>query len=253
MHGLPHGEAGFARGDDDLGRNGHGTARSKGLEGGNLSMSDSAASSTQIKPDDQRPEHPDFWCKRFGQGVTPWDAGKVPAAFADFIARQPAPLDTLIPGCGSAWEVGHLANLGWPVTALDFSPVAIARAREVLASVAPQGNFLRGAVDLVCDDFFTFSPLRPYQLIYERAFLCALPRKLWEDWGRRVAELLPSGGLLAGYFFICDQPKGPPFGILPEQLDELLQANFELLEDTAVTDSIPVFAGRERWQVWQRR
>ena len=90
-------------------------------------------------------------------------------------------------------------------------------------------------------------------LIYERAFLCALPRKLWADWGRRVAELLPPGGLLAGYFFVCDQPKGPPFGILPEQLDELLTPNFERLADAPASDSIAVFAGRERWQVWRRR
>ena len=208
------------------------------------SATDSATTPTQIKPDDQRPEHPDFWCKRFGQGVTPWDAGKVPFAFADFISRQPTPFNTLIPGCGSAWEAGHLAELGWPVTALDFSPVAVATARTVLGSAA---------VDLVCDDFFTFSPPRPFQLIYERAFLCALPRKLWKDWGQRIAELLPSGGLLAGYFFLCEQPKGPPFGILSEQLDALLTPNFTRIEDTAVDDSIPVFAGRERWQVWQRR
>jgi thiopurine S-methyltransferase len=59
--------------------------------------------------------------------------------------------------------------------------------------------------------------------------------------------------LLAGHFFICDQLKGPPFGILPEQLDELLQANFERIEDAAVVDSLPTFAERERWQVWRRR
>lgn len=207
-------------------------------------MSDTTTPPTQIKPDDQRPEHPDFWNKRFGEGVTPWDAGRVPEAFAGFIARQPAPTNTLIPGCGSAWEARHLADLGWPVTALDFSPTAVAAARAVLGDAA---------VDLVCADFFTFTPAAPYPLIYERAFLCALPRKLWAGWGQRVAELLPSGGLLAGYFFVCDQAKGPPFGILPEQLDALLSPAFVRIEDTAVDDSIPVFAGRERWQVWRRR
>ena len=206
-------------------------------------MSDLPPSSPRTKPDDQRPEHPDFWCKRFGEGVTPWDAGKVPAAFADFIARQPAPLNTLIPGCGSAWEATHLAEIGWPVTALDFSPAAVAAARAVLGDAA---------VDLVCADFFTWQPPRPPALVYERAFLCALPRKLWADWGRRVADLLPAGGLLAGYFFICDQVKGPPFGILPEQLDELLSPNFVRIEDAAVDDSIPVFSGRERWHIWRR-
>ncbi|MBL8430734.1 MAG: methyltransferase domain-containing protein [Dechloromonas sp.] len=199
--------------------------------------------SESVKPPEQRPEHPDFWCKRFGEGITPWDAGKVPDAFAEFISRQPVPLSTLIPGCGSAWEAAHLADIGWPVTALDFSPAAIEKAREILGS-AP--------VDLVCADFFTFVPARPIGLIYERAFLCALPRKLWDDWGRRIAELLPSGGILAGFFFVCDQPKGPPFGILPDQLSQLLAPNFTQLADSPVTDSIPVFAERERWQVWQR-
>jgi len=200
--------------------------------------------SETIKPPEQRPEHPDFWCKRFGEGVTPWDAGKVPVAFADFVGAQTTPLNTLIPGCGSAWEAAHLAELGWPVTALDFSPLAIEKAREVLGD---------SPVKLVCADFFTFAPRQPLDLIYERAFLCALPRKLWADWGKQVAELLPSGARLAGFFFLCDQPKGPPFGILPAQLDELLRPNFELIEDKPVGDSVPVFAGRERWQVWRRR
>ena len=170
-------------------------------------MSDSPPPPTRIKPDDQRPEHPDFWCKRFGEGVTPWDAGKVPAAFADFVARQRAPRNTLIPGCGSAWEARHLAECGWPVTALDFSPAAVGTARRAL------GN---ARVDLRCADFFTFSPAAAYPLIYERAFLCALPRNL------------------------------------PEKLDELLSPNFVRIEDAAVDDSIPVFSGRERWQVWRR-
>jgi len=200
--------------------------------------------SDQDKPAAQRPEHPDFWCKRFEEGITPWDAGRVPADFDAFISVRPTPMNTLIPGCGSGWEAARLAAAGWPVTALDFSPTAVARAREVLAE---------HAVELVCADFFTYTPATPPTLIYERAFLCALPRKLWADWGRRVAALLPSGGLLAGYFFVCEQLKGPPFGIQPEQLDALLLPAFERIEDRPVTDSIPVFAGRERWQVWQRK
>lgn len=207
-------------------------------------MSPSEPSPTEIKAPDQRPELPDFWCKRFAAGITPWDSGRVPDDFARFVACRAAPLQTLIPGCGSAWEAAWLAGHGWPVTALDFSPSAIARASEVLGPAA---------VDLVCADFFTWTPPVPPELIYERAFLCALPRKLWADWGRRVAGLLPGGGLLAGYFFVCEQAKGPPFGILPEQLDALLSKDFTRLVDAPVADSIPVFAGRERWQVWQRR
>ena len=196
------------------------------------------------KPSHQRPEHPDFWCKRFQAGQTPWDAGCVPEDFARFVAAHPQPRATLIPGCGNGWEAATLAAHGWPVTALDFSPAAVEQARQVLAGQA---------VDVVCADFFTWQPAQPLTLIYERAFLCALPRKLWPDWGHRVAELLPAGGLLAGYFFVSPQLKGPPFGITDEQLDTLLLPHFQRLEDRPVTDSIPVFAGHERWQVWQRR
>ncbi|MFV5216008.1 methyltransferase domain-containing protein [Azonexus caeni] len=196
-----------------------------------------------VKPTTQRPEHPDFWCSRFGAGAIPWDAGGVPADFAAFVAAR-APLETLVPGCGSGWEAAFLAGAGWPVTALDFSPVAVDKARAVLGTAA---------VDLVCGDFFAYQPPRPLELIYERAFLCALPRKLWDDWGRQVAALLPTGALLAGYFFVCDQLKGPPFGIRREQLEALLEPAFECIEDKPVSDSIPVFAGRERWQVWRRR
>lgn len=196
------------------------------------------------KPPEQRPELPDFWDKRFREGVMPWDAGRIPDSLRRFANAQAAPLSTLIPGCGSAWEAAYLAGLGWPVTALDFSEAAIAAAHQVLGDWPGR---------LVCADFFTFEPEAPIDLIYERAFLCALPRKLWPAWGERMAWLLPSGGRLAGFFFFRDDPKGPPFGISPEQLDALLAPNFERIEDSAVEDSIPAFAGMERWQVWRRR
>ena len=180
-----------------------------------------------------------FWRRRHTLGCRPR-----PGCICRVYCPPANATNTLIPGCGSAWDAAHLATLGWPVTALDFSPKAVEAARAVLGD-AP--------VNLVCADFFTFTPTAPYALIYERAFLCALPRKLWADWGRRVAELLPSGARLAGFFFVCDQVKGPPFGILPAELDALLSANFECIEDAAVDTSIPAFSGRERWQVWQRR
>jgi thiopurine S-methyltransferase len=200
------------------------------------------------KPDHQRPEHPDFWDKRFDAGTTPWNAGGVPGALADFaetISGQPR---TLIPGCGHAWEAAWLAAQDWEVTALDFSAAAVDAARQQLGEWPGQ---------LVLGDFFEFSPPGggngAYELIYERAFLCALPRKCWQDYGRRMHELLAPGGRLVGFFFFSDEPKGPPFGITPAELDRLLSPWFECEDDRAVSDSIPVFAGRERWQVWRRK
>lgn len=196
------------------------------------------------KPATQRPELAEFWDQRFRAGVTPWNAGGVPAELAPFAAAARGRRRVLIPGCGHAWEAGALAACGWQVTALDFSPAAIAAARQTLADWP-------GA--LVCADFFTYAPASPFDLIYERAFLCALPRKLWPGYGRRMYRLLAPGGRLAGFFFFGDEPKGPPFGISPAALDALLSPWFECEDDRPVADSLPIFAGSERWQVWRRR
>ena len=92
-----------------------------------------------------------------------------------------------------------------------------------------------------------------FDAIYERAFLCALPRRLWTAWVARTAELIPPDGRLFGFFFFDSNEKGPPFGIAPTELSKLLSPHFDLIEDSLPADSITVFAGKERWQVWRRR
>jgi SAM-dependent methyltransferase len=189
------------------------------------------------------PLSPAFWDERFARHFTPWDKGGVPQALRDFAADR-APLVTLIPGCGSAYELAFLAEQGWDATAIDFSPAAVA-----------QGKLAAGvhAARVVEADFFAWQPAVPLQLIYERAFLCAMPRAMWPQVAARWTQLLAPGALLAGYFFFDEAPKGPPFGISRAQLEQLLHADFECIADDAVSDSIPVFAGKERWMVWRRR
>lgn len=184
-----------------------------------------------------------FWDERFRQGFTPWDQAGVPAAFASFAART-APRPVFIPGCGNAHEVGWLAQAGWTVRAIDFSADAVAAARSQLG---PHGALVEQA------DFFAYRPPFVTGWIYERAFLCALPPARRADYAARMAQLLEPGALLAGFFFFDDAPKGPPFGITRADLDALLSPSFELVEEQAVDDSIPVFAGRERWMTWRRR
>ena len=211
------------------------------------------------KPPTQRPELPDFWDLRFNTGVIPWNAGGVPAevtAFArDFRRlRFPAQLETdaarplrelriLIPGCGHAFEAACFAALGGQVTALDFSAAAITKAREVL------GNW---PGELLHADFFAYEPPSPPDLIYERAFLCALPRKCWRDYAGKTAALLPAGALLAGFFLYGEEGKGPPFAAAPETVRDLLGPFFSCVEDRASLDPLPMFPG-ERWQVWRRK
>lgn len=191
------------------------------------------------------PAGPEFWDLRYGACFAPWDAGKVPARLRDFVASRSAPGGVLVPGCGSARDVRYFAQCGWPVVGIDFSPEALATARRELGSHA---GLVRRA------DFFAPIAGEPFAMVYERAFLCALPRRMWKDWATRVAQLVAPAGVLAGFFYFDAGDRGPPFALhSQEELDALLGDAFERDEDAAVDDSVPVFQGRERWQVWRRR
>ena len=188
---------------------------------------------------------PEFWETRYRDHVTPWDAGGVPPKLAQWLPDQPSGRRVLVPGCGSGYEVQAFAERGDDVLGIDFSDAAVESAQRRLGKLAHR---VRKA------DFFALNE-PPFDLIYERTFLCALPRSEWHRWGARVAELARPGGLLAGFFFFDDNDRGPPFGISPARLHALLDAAFELTADEAVpaAQSVPVLAGNERWQVWKRR
>ena len=196
----------------------------------------------------QDSSRPDFWDARYAAGVTPWDARQVPPMLAAWVAGRAAALRgarVLVPGCGSGYEVRLFAEAGCSVDAIDFSDAALEAARRVLGEFAAR---VRKA------DFFAFDA-DPFDLVYERALMCALPRRNWPDWARRVAELVRPGGLLAGFYYFDDNVRGPPFGTDARTLEALLEPGFERLEDCLVPSEqcLPVFAGKERWQVWRRR
>jgi len=187
---------------------------------------------------------PEFWEKRFRENFTPWDAGRVPEALGQFLKTEPRGQRVLIPGCGSGYEVRAFAEAGFETLAIDFAPAGVERARRTLGPLAHLVRLL---------DFFEFDFAQPFDLIYERAFLCALPRRVWPAYAPRGAELLRPGGRLAGFFFFDEGERGPPFGLKQGELQSLLRERFDLAADSAVGDSIPIFAGKERWQVWARR
>lgn len=190
------------------------------------------------------PLAPEFWSERFEKNFVPWDRAGVPEALKTFVATRAQPMTTLIPGCGSGYEVACLADAGWDVTAIDFSRAAVEAARMIHP---------RQAARILQADFFAYQPLQAPDLIYERAFLCALPRDRWPAIVQRWATLLHPGALLAGFFFFDEALKGPPFGASPGVLEALLAPYFDRVDDQPVTDSVAVFAGKERWQVWRRK
>ncbi|MCL6417533.1 TPMT family class I SAM-dependent methyltransferase [Aestuariirhabdus sp. Z084] len=188
---------------------------------------------------------PEFWDVRIEEGVMPWDSGVVHQQLAHWIGEQSSIGRVLIPGCGSAYEAVAFADAGATVTAIDFSARAVAIAREQVGD-AP--------VELIEDDVFTCTDLPDaVDVIYERAFLAALPHALrpaYGDWMRRHVR---PGGQLLGYFVLGEQGGGPPFAIPQLELNALLTSGFDCVLSQPATDSLAVFGGQEHWQIWRRR
>ena len=133
-----------------------------------------------------------FWDDRYRANRTPWDLKGAPSLLRSYLLRNPGPAAALVPGCGSGYEVRAFDEAGWTALAVDFAPAAVERAKTVLG---PLGGCVRLA-DFFSDDFGG-----PFDLVYERTFLCSLPPALWPGYARRVAQLLKPGGSLVGIFF----------------------------------------------------
>jgi SAM-dependent methyltransferase len=187
---------------------------------------------------------PGFWDTRYRAGVTPWDAGGVPPQLTRWL-KVLARARVLVPGCGAGYEVRAFTQAGHEVLGIELSDAAIEAASRALGSLAAH---VRKA------DYFVFKTA-PFDVVYERAFLCALPRRMWGRWAERTAALLRPGGALAGFFFFDDNERGPPFGVSATRLDELLRPHFALESsvEIAPVESVAVFKGKERWQVWRRK
>jgi hypothetical protein len=83
--------------------------------------------------------------------------------------------------------------------------------------------------------------------------MSALLPDVWPHYAQRIATLIAPSGILCGFFFLGPEEEPPPYPISQDQLDELLGGSIEKIVDNAVEDSLPLYAGKERWQIWRRK
>ncbi|MDF4973331.1 methyltransferase domain-containing protein [Vibrio parahaemolyticus] len=187
-----------------------------------------------------------FWDALFFNGRMPWDCSKTPEELKHYLNRSlSAPQSVFIPGCGAAYEVSHFVDCGHDVIAMDYSAEAVNLAKSQLGQY--QDKVMLG-------DVFSAEFSKPFDVIYERAFLAALPRDQWPDYFAMVDKLLPRDGLLIGYFVIDDDYRSrfPPFCLRSGELAQHFEPTFTLIESSPVTNSVDVFKGKEYWMVWQK-
>lgn len=186
-----------------------------------------------------------FWEDRYHANRTPWELPGAPPALLRFLAANGVAGRVLIPGCGIGHEVRAFVQAGWPALAIDYSPAAIDRARHALGAL---GDRVKLA------DFFRDDLGGPFELVYERAFLCSMAPHCWRDYAQRMAEIVRPGGCVVGIFTYGAEPEPPPHLMSDTAANPLRAAGFTLVDDQPIpaSESPPMLADAERWQAWRR-
>lgn len=188
-----------------------------------------------------------FWDDLFVKGTMPWDRNQAPEDLKRYLSQISDDAQSVfIPGCGAAYEVTQFVDHGHDVVAMDYSEEAVKMAQSKLG---------RHKDNVRLGDVFSAEFSEPFDVIYERAFLAALPKEKWDDYFAMIQRLLPSKGLLVGYFVIDNDylSRFPPFCLRSGELERRLDKSFSLIEYAPVTDSVDVFKGKEYWMVWQKK
>jgi methyl halide transferase len=103
------------------------------------------------------------WENRYATGDTPWDSGQPSTELQRVIADEKIqPCRAIELGCGTGTSAVWLASQGFDVTAVDLSPLALARAEARAAAEGVRIRFLTADVLNPCDLG------APYEFFFDR-------------------------------------------------------------------------------------
>ena len=190
---------------------------------------------------------PTDWEARYQMGDTPWEKGEAAPPLIDFLSRHAIRGKVLIPGCGTGHDVRALAAHApeeiFPV-GLDLSETAITLAR----SIPPAGRetYEQGNLFTLPDSWS-----QRFDWVVEHTCFCAIPPSLRTEYCRAISATLKPGGRFFAIFYLNPgSEEGPPFGVSKEEISQLFDADFELLESWVPEQT---FVGREGRELCQLR
>lgn len=187
----------------------------------------------------------DFWLERWRHGNTGWhqsEAHPFLVKHADVLLGAPAAREraprVFVPLCGASLDMLWLRQQGADVVGIDLSDLAFRRFYDD-ADLTPQidrtclfERWSAGGIELLAGDFFDAdaSLLGPFDSVYDRAALFALPPEMRERYARRMADLCRPGTRILQITFEYDQSEmsGPPFAVLSDELERLYRDAFAI-------------------------
>lgn len=158
------------------------------------------------------------------EGKPRWDLAEPAEALKDMLPRlKLVKSRVLVLGCGEGHDAALFARDGHIVTAVDFSPEAIRRAKEHYGELS-NVRFLVG-------DVFALDSSHDgqYDVVFEHTLYCAIDPARRDDLVRRWWRFLAPGGHLLAILFASSSRRGPPYGGTEWETRERLKKYFRFL------------------------
>ncbi len=151
-------------------------------------------------------------------GFKPWDSGVSPPELVQLVEGEHAlpPGKALDLGCGTGTNAIYLAQHGWDVTAIDFTPRAVAAARHKAAVAKVQPRILEGdvtrldALDVGGD----------YSLLFDLGCYHSIAHEGRPAYARGVTAAAAPGATMLLFGFSPHQMRFGPAGMTRQEIQE---------------------------------
>ncbi len=167
---------------------------------------------------------PDKWTADYQRGTDGWDLGGPTPVFRRLLQDWRAsgefpPGRLLVPGAGRGHDAREFARHGFQVTAVDFSPYAVAEMRRLAVPDAP--------IEILHQDFFALGAEwnGVFDYVLQYTCFCAIDPARRTEYADVVARALKPGGILIDLAFpLNHRTGGPPFSVSVQEIIDLFGA-----------------------------
>jgi SAM-dependent methyltransferase len=167
------------------------------------------------------------WQTHYESGTPPWETGQTSQELARVIAEQKIePCRVIELGCGSGINAVWLAQEGFDVTALDFTPLAIEKARQRAAVAGVPVRFVQADVLNLTAEF------EPFPFFFDRGCYHCVRSENVQAYVQTLRKVTAPGSLgliLAGNAKEPSPPgQGPPV-VTSEEIHAELAPAFDIV------------------------
>lgn len=198
-------------------------------------------------------DHPEinqskYWSQVYETEPNPgWNLNEPAQALQEMLPRLKLPKSRiLVLGCGEGHDAALFAQEGHLVTAVDFSALALEKAKKKYANLK---------IDWVEKDVFQLPRewIHKFDLVFEHTCFCAINPVRRNELTQVWSQMLHPQGQLMGIFFTMEKKEGPPYGASEWELRRRLDKKFDFLFWGRWRTSIPRRKGRELFVLARKR